>query len=72
VERDPDADALVCADCGRTVSWRSDEAGEWPTVDDASGFKTVCVDCYRKRYGDDEADERGRRTRDEQRDERAD
>jgi hypothetical protein len=25
---------LVCADCSRTVLWHSDEAGEWPTVND--------------------------------------
>ena len=63
-------DVLVCADCGRTVLWQSDEAGEWPTVEDKQGFWTLCVDCYRKRYGDDEAAQSAQRTRDDQEDDR--
>ena len=61
---------LVCADCGRNVAWHSDEAREWPAVEDGNDFGTVCVDCYRTRYGDDEADESERRTREEQQDDR--
>jgi len=53
----PAAGKLVCTDCGREIPWRSDEAGEWPVVTDAGSFKTVCLDCYRTRYGDDEADQ---------------
>jgi hypothetical protein len=65
-----DGGLLVCADCGRAILWQSDEAAEWPTVEDGAAFRTVCVDCYRARYGDDEAEESARRTRDEQRDDR--
>ena len=61
---------LTCADCGRSIPWHSDEASEWPPVEDGTKFRTVCVDCYRARYGDDEANESARRTRDEQHDER--
>lgn len=63
-------DVVVCADCGNSVPWHSDEAREWPAVEDGAAFATVCVDCYRTRYGDDEADESERRTRDEQQDDR--
>lgn len=49
-------DKLLCADCGRAIPWRSDEAGEWPVVTDAGSFKTICVDCYGRRYGTDKAD----------------
>jgi hypothetical protein len=62
---------LVCADCSRKVLWHSDEAGEWPTVDDGNRFATVCSDCYRKRYGEDEASQFEQQTRAEQEDERA-
>jgi hypothetical protein len=62
---------LVCADCSRTVLWHSDEAGEWPTVDDGDRLGTVCSDCYRKRYGEDEASQFERQTRADQQDERA-
>jgi ABC-type sugar transport system ATPase subunit len=64
-------DVLVCADCSRTVLWHSDEAGEWPTVDDRDRLGTVCSDCYRKRYGEDEASQFERQTRADQQDERA-
>jgi hypothetical protein len=69
--REENSRVLVCADCRRTVLWHSDEAGEWPTVDDGGRFGTVCSDCYRKRYGDDEATQFEHKTRDEQCDERA-
>jgi hypothetical protein len=63
-------DELVCADCGKHIPWRSDEAGEWPAVTDRGSFKTVCLDCYRRRYGADEADQRRLATRLDQADER--
>jgi len=65
-----DADVLVCADCGETVLWQSDEAREWPAVEDPKGFGTVCVECYRARYGDDEAGQSAQSTRDQQQEER--
>jgi hypothetical protein len=68
--REENSRVLVCADCSRTVLWHSDEAGEWPAVDDGGRFGTVCPDCYRKRYGDDEASEYEQKTRNEQHDER--
>jgi hypothetical protein len=68
--RKSDPRILVCADCSRTVLWHSDEAGEWPTVADGDRFGTVCSDCYRKRYGEDEASQYEQQTRVEQQDER--
>jgi hypothetical protein len=68
---DPEVSRVLrCADCGRTVPWHSDEAREWPTVDDSGRFGTICPNCYRSRYGDDEVSEYNQRTRDEQHDER--
>jgi hypothetical protein len=66
----PEGDTLVCADCGRSIAWRSDEAREWPTVEDGQRFGTVCVDCYRRRYGDDETRQHAERMRAEQQDDR--
>jgi hypothetical protein len=63
-------DVLVCADCGREIAWHSDEAGEWPVVEDEHTFGTVCVDCYRKRYGDDETHRAAERIRHDQQDDR--
>jgi hypothetical protein len=65
-----ESDFLACADCGASIAWRSDEAREWVPLEVARGFVTVCVDCYRERYGKDEADEYAKQTRAEQRDER--
>jgi hypothetical protein len=68
----PRGDLLVCADCGRSIPWRSDEAGEWPVVEDAGGaFRTLCFECYRSRFGEDESDVDSERTRADQSDERA-
>jgi hypothetical protein len=63
-------DVLRCADCGREIAWRSDEAEEWPTVEDAGAFRTVCFDCYGSRYGADEARQAGQETSREQADDR--
>jgi hypothetical protein len=63
-------DTLVCADCGRSIGWHSDEAREWAPVEDGKRFGSVCPDCYRMRYGDDESRQFAERTRDEQEDER--
>ena len=65
------ADVLVCSDCGRSIAWHSDEAREWSPVDDDDRFGTVCTECYRSRYGDDEGRRLAKRTRDQQEDERA-
>ena len=67
----PRDEQLVCADCGRSIPWRSDEAGEWPVVEDAGTFRTLCFECYRKRFGEDESTQDSGRTRHEQSDERA-
>jgi hypothetical protein len=61
---------LVCADCGRSIPWRSDEAGEWPVVEDGGVFRTLCFDCYRLRFGEGESDRDSERTRADQSDER--
>jgi hypothetical protein len=70
VTEEPHETALVCADCGRSIPWHSDEAGEWPVVEDAGGFRTLCFDCYRVRYGQDESVEDARQTRAQQSDDR--
>jgi hypothetical protein len=67
----PRDELLVCADCGRSIPWRSDEAGEWPVVEDAGVFRTLCFECYRSRFGEDESHQDSERTRDEQSDERS-
>ena len=61
----------MCADCGREIPWRSDEALEWQAVEDPGSFGTVCTDCYRTRYGEDEATQAAQRTRVEQQDDRS-
>lgn len=64
------SDRLVCADCGRSIPWRSDEAGEWPTVEDGETFVTLCFDCYGRRYGKDELEQARGAVHDVQEDER--
>jgi hypothetical protein len=68
---EPRGDLLVCADCGRSIPWRSDEAGEWPVVEDAGTFRTLCFECYRSRFGEGESGRDSDRTRADQSDERA-
>jgi hypothetical protein len=66
----PPGELLVCADCGRSIPWRSDEAGEWPVVEDAGVFRTLCFECYRSRFGEGESGRDSERTRADQSDER--
>ena len=68
----PRDDLLSCADCGRTIPWRSDEAGEWPVVEEGGSFRTLCFDCYGRRYGGDESSEFARQMRVDQAEERTD
>ena len=69
---DGPSDQLVCAECGREIPWRSDEAGEWPTVEDADGSFSLCFECYGKRYGLDELEQARGAVHDAHEDERHD